>query len=76
MVAGDCCFEFSYVQYTKQCCLCHCCMYRLCERISIKQYHYKWDKFLQQNIDWQIRLNHNHHSDNEIDDIPYTLLLE
>ena len=61
MIAGYCCFEFSYNQYTKLCCLCHCCMYRLCERISIFQYHRKWDTFLENNKEWKISMDKNHY---------------
>ena len=55
--------HFSHTLYIKFCGLYHHCMYKICEKISIYQYHNKWDPFLQQNFG-SMELN-------IIDDIPY-----
>ena len=57
VVAGYCCFEVSYRQYIKLCSYSHKFVYKLCEKISIYQYHSKWDKFIDKNPSWKKELD-------------------
>ena len=56
---------FLDIEYRKLFCLCHQCAYRLCEKLSIRQYHNKWDNFIDKNVEWKYALNN-------IDNIMYT----
>ena len=56
IIAGYCCFEVSHIQYTRLCSCCHKSVYKICEKISIYQYHKKWDKFIDENPSWKKEL--------------------